>query len=67
MSDNAIGTTSFPYTPSGDVLTIHIPMSFITGWPADPAFVTKGSGACLRDVSAGTGGFCILEDNDSET
>jgi len=42
-------------------------MSFITGWPADPAFVTEGSGACLRDVSAGTGGFCILETNDSET
>lgn len=56
--------------PSGDVLSIHIPMTYIDLTmfnPAAPKFVTKGSGACLRDVSAGTGGFCILETNDSYT
>jgi len=56
--------------PSGEVLSIHIPMTFIDLTmfnPDAPKFVTKGSGACLRDVSAGTGGFCILETNDSYT
>lgn len=48
-------------------LTVHFPMNFIEGWPADPAFVTKGSGACLRNYVNGTGGFCMIESNNSMT
>jgi len=30
-------------------------------------FVTKWTGACLRDMTSGLGGFCILETNDADT
>jgi len=40
--------------------------SFISAWSAAPTeFVRKWSGACLKDYSSSMGGFCLLEDNDT--
>ena len=52
---------------AGRAMTVHIPMSFVADWPqSTTAFVTKWSGACLRDVTSTQGGFCILETNDTD-
>lgn len=57
-----------PY--SGYALNIVINNGFITNWPHPDTdasayeFVSKWSGACMRDVSSGAGGFCLLEDSD---
>lgn len=40
--------------------------SFINGWTDLPAeFVRKWSGGCLEDYSSSMGGFCLLEDSDT--
>merc|ERR1719507_392779 len=51
---------------SGRTLTVLVRNSFITGWPTDPAYVTKWSGGCLRDESSGVGGFCLLETSSTD-
>ena len=51
-------------------LTIYFNNAFIGSWPAGsatfPAYVTKYSGMCLADYSSQMGGFCLLEDNDTD-
>ena len=58
---------------SGRTISILISNAWIPGWPMysedtpdEYEFVTKWSGACLRDFSSGAGGFCLLETNDTE-
>ena len=48
----------------GRAMTVLISNTFVSGWPTDPAYVTKWSGGCLRDESSGVGGFCLLETSD---
>ena len=51
----------------GRALTFMFSTTFISAWSAMPAeFVTKWSGGCLKDYSSGMGGFCLLEDNDTD-
>ena len=53
---------------SGRALNFMFSTSFISAWSTAPTeFVRKWSGACLKDYSSGMGGFCLLEDNDTNT
>lgn len=57
------------------MMAVRVSNEFLSVWP-DGAFdtdgvtpltfeyVTKWSGGCFRDMSAGQGGFCLLEDSD---
>ena len=52
---------------SGRALNFMFSTTFISSWDAMPTeFVRKWSGACLKDYSSGMGGFCLLEDNDTD-
>ena len=51
----------------GRALTLMFNTGFLSVWPADPAFVKKWTGACLKDYSSGKGGICLLETNDTDT
>ena len=53
---------------SGRALTFMFSTTFISAWSSMPTeFVRKWSGGCLKDYSSGMGGFCLLEDNDTNT
>ena len=68
--DPALTDASLSNPYSGYALNIVINNGFIEGWPHPDTdssayeFVSKWSGACMRDVSSGAGGFCLLEDSD---
>lgn len=52
---------------SGRALNFMFSTTFISAWADAPTeFVRKWSGACLKDYSSGMGGFCLLEDNDTD-
>ena len=52
---------------SGRAMTFMMSTAFVEGWIADPQFVKKWSGGCLKDHSSAMGGICLLETNDTNT
>ena len=56
---------------SGWVFVARISNEFLSIWPEPNLddnlyeYVTRWSGGCFRDLSSNMGGFCILEDNDT--
>ena len=51
----------------GRALNFMFSTTYISAYSDAPTeFVRKWSGACFKDYSSGMGGFCLLEDNDTD-
>lgn len=57
---------------SGWMMAFRINNEYLANWPEPDLdatafeYVTKWSGGCFQDMTADQGGFCVLEDNDTD-